>query len=197
MIDERPPASQRFEDDLDRMLHGVSRLPERSTDEADTAELATARLLATHFASLRHPSAELQDRIWRQTQARIGAAAQDRILPMTSTHPLLAFPRQRLVAVAAAVLLLLNAITPIGTEVAASAQELLEAVGWVEQAPSPGDESTAVEIDGGDRSELVGAPTVEVDAVTVPYDPNVRDQIEPRDASADDAAPDPTSSGMP
>ncbi len=80
---------------------------------------------------------------------------------------------------AAAILFLLSAITPVGPQVVATAQEVIAAWGWIERAPAPGDESTSVEVDEAEVPP--GMPTVGVDAVTVPYDPNADEEIEPVD----------------
>ena len=77
---------------------------------------------------------------------------------------------------------MLSASTPVGPQVVAMAQEIMEARGWVERAATPGDERTSVEVDG---TELpAGAPIVSEDAITVPYDPTARVQVEPYDPNA-------------
>ena len=175
----------RFDNDLDRIVCGEGWPGESVTggDEYDM-ELATARMLSAHYVPMRQPPAEVRDRIWRQTQDRIDAQAQSRLQLSSGTHPLLALPRRRLIAVAAVVLLMLSAMTPVGPQVMAMAQEVMEARGWVERAETPGDEGISIEVDG---TELpAGAPIVSEDAITVPYDPNVQEQIEPFDPRAEE-----------
>jgi hypothetical protein len=187
---ERPTMENpRFDDDLDRILSGAGLPGESGAGGDDYAmDLATARVLTAHFASLRHPPAEVGERIWRQTQQRIDAGRQPRLRPVSTIQPLIPFPRRRLVAVAAAILFLLSAITPVGPQVVATAQEVIAAWGWIERAPAPGDESTAVEID--ETAPPPGMPTVGVDAVTIPYDPDTRDQIEPAGVPAGEPTSD-------
>ena len=72
--------------------------------------------------------------------------------------------------------LLLGATLPIAQHAGAQVDS---AVGWMEQAPTPGDASTEVVLDGTDLPP--GAPPVAVDEVIVAYDPTVQGQIEPHD----------------
>ena len=189
MTERRTMENPRFDDDLDRVLCGEG-FPGELAAEGDeyVMELATARVLTAHFASLRHPPPEVGEKIWQQTQQRIDANAQRLLQPVFATTPLIPFPRRRFVAVAAAILFLLSAITPVGPQVVATAQEVIAAWGWIERAPTPGDESTTVEVDQTDVPP--GMPTVGVDAVTIPHDPNAREQIAPADVPAGEPTSD-------
>ena len=185
MVEHRTINDPRFDNDLDRIVRGERGPRESVTEGGEYAmELATAHMLTAHLAPMRHPPAGVGDRIWQQTQERIDAHARDRFQPSSGAHHVLAFRRRRLIAAAAAVLLMLTAITPVGPQVVAMAQEVMEARGWIERAEIPGDESTTVELDG---TELpAGAPTVAVDEIIVPYDPNTPGQVEPYDPPAEE-----------
>jgi hypothetical protein len=92
---------------------------------------------------------------------------------------LLPFSVRKPVAAAAVAALLLGATLPIAQHAGAQVDS---AVGWMERAPAPGDESTEVVLDG---TELpAGAPTVAVDEITVAYDPTAQEQVEPYDPHA-------------
>ena len=95
------------------------------------------------------------------------------------------FPARKPVAAAAVAALLLGAAPPVAQHVAAqvpSEREVMEARGWIERAATPGDASTAIEVD---ETELPpDAPVIHVDEIIVPYDPNAREEIEPFDPHA-------------
>ena len=180
MVEHRTIEDPRFDNDLDGIVRGERRPGEfMSEDDEYTMELATARMLTAHLAPMRQPPVAVGDRIWQQTQERIDAHARDRFHPSSGALPLLTFPRRRLIAVAAAVLFMVSAITPVGPQVVAMAQEVMEARGWIERAETPGDASTEVVLDG---TELpAGAPPVAVDEIIVPYDPSIPGEVEPYD----------------
>ena len=92
---------------------------------------------------------------------------------------LLPFSVRKPVAAAAVAALPLGATLPIAQHAGAQVES---AVGWVEQAPTPGDESTEVVLDG---TELpAGAPIVAVDEIAIAYDPTAQQQVEPYDPHA-------------
>lgn len=185
MVDRRTIKDPRFDNNLDRIVRGEHWPGESMTEEDEyTMELSTARMLTAHLAPMRDPPAGVGDRIWQQTQKRIDAHARDRFHPSSGAHPLLTLRRRQLIAMAAAVLLMLSAITPVGPQVVAMAQEVLEARGWIERAETPGDASTEVVLDS---TELpAGAPPVAVDEIIVPYDPNTPGEVEPYDPQVDE-----------
>ena len=92
---------------------------------------------------------------------------------------LLPFSVRKPIAAAAVVALLLGATLPIAPHAGAQVDS---AVGWMEQAPTPGDASTEVVLDG---TELpAGAPSIAVDEITIAYDPTAQEQVEPYDPHA-------------
>ena len=102
---------------------------------------------------------------------------------LTSDRPrtVLSFPTRTPVAAAVVAALLLGASLPVAQHAGAQVES---ARGWMERAETPGDESITIEVDG---TELpAGAPIVSEDAITVPYDPNVQEQIEPFDPRAEE-----------
>ena len=168
MRDRRPAADFQFDEDLERVVRGErpARAPAPGA-EGYAEELAAARSLAAELAPLREPPAEVCDRIWRRTQERIEAQGGRRPPARAGAPSLVRFPVRRLVAVAAAVALLLGAISPAGQHALGAAQEIIEEI---VKAPHAGND---VEVVPG--NEDVDDPH----AVEVPYDPTTEGEIEP------------------
>jgi hypothetical protein len=104
-----------------------------------------------------------------------------RTLVPDRSRGLLPFSVRKPAAAAMVAALLVGATLPVAQHVGAQGES---AVGWIEQAPTPGDESTEVVLDG---TELpAGASTVAVDEIIVPYDPNTPGQVEPYDPPAEE-----------
>ena len=85
----------------------------------------------------------------------------------------LPFSVRKPVVAAMVAALLLGATLPTAQHAGAQVES---ARGWMERAATPGDASTEVVLDGAELP--AGAPTIAVDEIIVPYDPNTPEQVE-------------------
>jgi hypothetical protein len=160
MFDRRPTADDaRFDETLERVLRG----DRPAATPAEAEEIAVAEIVARGLAPIKHPPTGTDERVWHEARERIEAR---QALPVrwrtTATSP-----GRRLVAVAA-VALIVSGLSPVGDQALAAVQGALQEV---VRAARPGTDEIAVPGNG----EAVDDPN----AVTVPYDPNAVEDIQP------------------
>ena len=167
MLGDRRPTDheRRFDEDLARVARG-----EWSADgptHESTEELDMARLLSASLAPLRETPPGARTWIWHGARERIEARRARPFPPGITSTP----PGRRLMAAAAAVALLVAGLSPVGEQALAAAQDAVQdAVQEVVRAAQPGNDW--IDLPGG---EDVDDPN----AVTVPYDPNAVEDIQP------------------
>ena len=162
LLDRRPTDDERrFDDDLARVLRGE--WAAHGPRSESTEDLEMARMLSASLAPLRETQPWAQARIWHDAQERIEAQQARPVLRGIAPTA----PGRRLLAAAAAVALLVAGLSPVGEQALAAAQD---AVQEVVRAAQPGNDW--IDVPGG---EDVDDPN----AITVPYDPDAVEDVEP------------------